>query len=556
MINKQYFVLGGFIVLSINLVWLLLGQDSYVLIHDNLDGEFVYIIHLLKSCNVLGIDLDGQIEGVMNGVNRSYFRSGLNITILLFYLFPPFVAYVVNHALVHFIGFAGMYYLLKKYFVKENDILVLIISLTFGLLSYYHIQYGLSISGQPLLLFAFLNILNNEKKFYNWLIILAFPFYSFLPVTLPFFLPFLFLIAGITYYNKRKISVQFITALCMLVIVNLLVEFNLVYSSFFSTDVMHRTEFNRGRPDFSAFIEQLASSLLYTQYHAGKLFISPVIGVVFLCIFLNRKLQKSSIRLLYTLFIVLILTLAGRYITYYFGDQINLLKTIQVDRFYFLAPMLWLLLFASVLNELDWRKHIQKYFAISFLIIVSGGALRLNPELSHNINFLLNNRSMPSFRQFFDKELFNKIKGYIDIEANNSDYHVISIGMHPSIAQYNNLNSLDSYQNNYSLAYKHKFRNIIAKEISKTSELKEYYDNWGSLCYAFSSNLGKDYMFSKNSNLTIPVPDYDWNAFKAMNGKFVLSPVQLNLVGNEGITFLKSFESQHSFWKIWLYKVN
>lgn len=139
--------------------------------------------------------------------------------------------------------------------------------------------------------------------------------------------------------------------------------------------------------------------------------------------------------------------------------------------------MLWLLLFAAVLNELDWQKHIQKYLAIFLLLITVTGVLINNPELKQNINFILNKGSNPSFNQFFGEEMFDEIKEYTDYQSDNSNYNVISIGMHPSIAQYNNLNSLDSYQNNYSLEYKHKFRKIIAKELNKNSELKRYYDH-------------------------------------------------------------------------------
>lgn len=328
MINKKNFCLGGLIILSLNFVWLIFGEDSYVLIHDNLDSEFLYIKHLLNSGNALGFDLDGQLDGVMNGIDRSYFRSGFNLTILLFSILTPFIAYILNHTLVHFIGYLGMYLFLKKYLVKDKDVLVLIISLIFGLLSYYHIQYGVSISGQPILLFAFLNILNNEKKYYNWLIIFTFPFYSFLPVTLPFILPFLFVIAGIVYYNTRKIPLLFIMAICILVVVNLLVEFNLIYSTFVSKDVLHRTEFIIEKPSIQAFINKIISSLQYTQYHAGKMWVLPIIGAVILSIFFKRKLKKHTIQLLYSLLFVIIMTYGGNFITYYLGDQIHLLKAI------------------------------------------------------------------------------------------------------------------------------------------------------------------------------------------------------------------------------------
>jgi len=51
------------------------------------------------------------------------------------------------------------------------------------------------------------------------------------------------------------------------------------------------------------------------------------------------------------------------------------------------------------------------------------------------------------------------------------------------------------------------------------------------------------------------VPQLSWDAFKAMNARYIFSAVRIELEGEEEIMFLKSFESQDSFWKIWLYKV-
>ena len=66
--------------------FLLLGSHSYITIHDNLDGEFVVNYLLVKTGTALG---GTTVPNIMNGLPRAALPSGLNVTVLLFYVFPP-----------------------------------------------------------------------------------------------------------------------------------------------------------------------------------------------------------------------------------------------------------------------------------------------------------------------------------------------------------------------------------------------------------------------------------------------------------------------------------
>ena len=105
----------------------------------------------------------------------------------------------------------------------------------------------------------------------------------------------------------------------------------------------------------------------------------------------------------------------------------------------------------------------------------------------------------PSFKQFYATAQFQEIEQYIG--KPQSSYRVASIGIHPSIAQYNGFYTLDTYNNFYPLAYKHQFRKIIASELDKNPTLKKYFDTWGGRCYIFVSELGKKYEFKKDSKV-------------------------------------------------------
>ena len=115
--------------------------------------------------------------------------------------------------------------------------------------------------------------------------------------------------------------------------------------------------------------------------------------------------------------------------------------------------------------------------------------------------FFLHHQSEPTYHQFFDEELFSQITEYI--KKPKQEYAVACIGLYPAVAQYNGFYCIDGYWNAYPLEYKHEFRKIIESELEKDNDLKNYYDHWGSRCYIFSSELGKEYRYGKNCGKVI-----------------------------------------------------
>lgn len=83
-----------------------------------------------------------------------------------------------------------------------------------------------------------------------------------------------------------------------------------------------------------------------------------------------------------------------------------------------------------------------------------------NEEYTYGVHY-----NAPTFREFYASEQFKEIKEYIGRPQDS--YRVASIGLHPSIAQYNGFYTLDTYNNLYPLSYKYEFRKIIEKELEK-----------------------------------------------------------------------------------------
>src|ERR1700751_2490805 len=84
--------------------FLLLGNNSYITIHDTLDGEFVEKYLLVATGKALSLKRSATIDNIMNGLPRAALPSGLNVSVLLFCVFPPAWAYIVNCILVHVIA--------------------------------------------------------------------------------------------------------------------------------------------------------------------------------------------------------------------------------------------------------------------------------------------------------------------------------------------------------------------------------------------------------------------------------------------------------------------
>lgn len=133
------------------------------------------------------------------------------------------------------------------------------------------------------------------------------------------------------------------------------------------------------------------------------------------------------------------------------------------------------------------------------------------------------------------------------------DYRVVSLGIHPSIAQYNGFYTLDGYFVDYPLAYKYQFRSIIEDELRKDSELQEYFDGWGSRAYIFTEQLGRDFIQRAGNQTVLSDLDLNLEAFNALGGAYILSAVRIDEVSNPQYQLLNTFEHPDSAWDIYLY---
>lgn len=551
-------IIGITIVLLLHLPFFILGDGTYLSIHDNLDSDFIYI-HLLKiSNNLFSWDSNALVMNVFDGLPRSYFHSEYSFLRVLFYFFPSFWAYTINSVIVRILAFVGICLLARDYFhiKKTKDIfLVLLLATVLSLLPIFTI-YGASILGQSLLLWACLNLLNKKKQLISFIIVGLYPFYAHF-IVVGIFVVVAFFLVGIIrlVLFKKSISLNFCLGGVFLCTTFVIANHSLLFDVLLSTTPSHREEMVLYTNSFWETISSIASQLTSGLYHSGVMN-TWLLGLLSLYVITKyKKTRKTLIPLLLLLLSIIVFDNIYRPFVNTFLADVSLFKKAQLNRFGMLLPTCWILLVLQLIKS-NCVKHIWIGLAIVSLIpftklpIFEIGVNWI--RLLTNIEYVEN--KYPSFDAFYAPDLFENIHKHIDQPKEN--YRVVSVGMHPSVALYNGFHTLDSYQNIYPLSYKKKFRKFIAKELDKNKTLQTYFDDWGHRCYLFSDTLKKTCYLDCHKKTDLGVVDVDFNIeeLRKNNVQYIFSTIALQ---NKVIPLVldKTFENSESRWKIYLYKL-
>ncbi|MBP0726481.1 hypothetical protein J5Y03_15070 [Bacillus sp. RG28] len=531
----------------------ILGENSHFRIHDNMDSNIAWYKVLAESGQIFG-PINGTIPQIINGLPRNALGTGFSGIVWLHALLPSMLAYSLSQTITRVFAFIGMYLLLKDHFVKSNDtyLIRVWVSLAFALTPFWP-SGMLSTLGQPLALWAFLNIRKGKSSWKDWVTLLLIPFYSSFVLGFFFFLFFIGIIWLRDLIVTRRWNIVFLGSIAFMTCIFLLTEYRLVYSLIFNTGPTSRDEYLSSTLTFWHCIRLSIKNYFLGHTHVMTLHTLVIVPISFLAIWKIIKLKtwQNEKQFVY-LFILNILLSIWYAFWFYTGweplkEKISLLNTFNFARFHFLRPLIIYLIFAvgsSILWGLGKKWRIIVKVGLILQVLVMFGA---NPEVYYRIF------KEPSFKQFYAVHQFNEIADYIG--KPKSSYRVVSIGIHPAIAQYNGYYTLDTYNNFYPLTYKHEFRKIISKELDKSPTLKDYFDHWGGRCYIFVSELGKNYDYEKNSNTVIQHLQLNTKVLKDMGGQYLFSAVPIKNAKENNLLFLKAFEDKESVWKIYLYKV-
>ncbi|MGI4867105.1 MAG: DUF6044 family protein [Janthinobacterium lividum] len=550
---------------------IVLGPRTFILIHDNLEGEVVWAHLLAKLHLALAHGPGAVVAPIMNGLPREALRSGLSVTVFIFHLLPdsPLAAYLLHELLVRVAALLGMYWLLRTYGLARPGQrgLAAAVALLWAALPVYSI-FGLSVLGQPLLLRAALRLREGTARWPDWLVCLAWPWWSSFVLVGPFIAVVwgLGLLVDVARRGRAAWPAvgRGVGGLAVLLLSYVVVEWQLFYSLLVAkTFVAHREEFDLARmahPSLGRGLREAGQLFWLGHYHASPFFKG---GVVLAVAVVLARLAAPARRQLLGRVGVGLAAIAGLCLLAGLLPQLSarlqralpLLHAFSLGRFYFLLALPWMLVLVLAVRRLPAGGLAYALVALQLL-----PALAANPELTNNLRALAGRPrpDAPGYAAYVAPKLLAQARDLIYAQTHQRPpaYRVACLGLPPAVAQLNGFYTLDSYQTLYPLTYKHAFRPLIAGELAKSPELTTYFDAWGNRCYLFSAELGRNFLPGKQPVRTVQHWAFDAAAFQRLGGRYVLSAVQLARPAESGLRLVGVFDDSGAYWRLHLYEVD
>ncbi|GGJ87385.1 putative membrane protein YkoS [Lentibacillus kapialis] len=546
--NYKHILIACLVIAAYLSPYYILGEDMHIRVHDNMDSNIVWYKLLAESGQFFSIS---ELPNIINGLPRSTLATPFDIMVWFYTLFEPMTAYTIGQTIMRFAGFFGMYLLLQRQIGSKW--IITGVALSFAMLPFWPSGL-LSIAGLPLALYLFLSIRENgwQAPWYHWLTLMLIPFFSNFILTFVFFLGLMGLFWLSDWVRFRHSNQAFFTAIAGMTSIYLFKNYMIIYSMFINEDfTSHRNALDLGHNTLVETISLFFKNFLTGHTHDMALhtkIILPVVGLAFVV-----AVYKHLRPMLLAGLLLFNAALSLWYAFWYWEgwrvvkDNVMLANTFNFSRIHFLDPMIWYICFALAL-WIFWR-HVRfgKVVVALLIILQCMNVFWLNEELKYD------RLGMPTYAEFYSEELFESIEDYIG--KNQSDYRVVSIAMHPTIAQFNGFYTLDTYNNSFPLTYKQRFRKIIAPELDKNTALKNYFDTWGGRLYMYVAELGENYIFRKDSDNVIDNLEINTDVLREMGGDYVLSALPIENHQENQLAFEQSFENDESIYKIYLYRI-
>lgn len=544
------------------LPYLILRQNCIISVWDNLDSYFIWYKILAKYGWFLPLNF--EIPELMNGVPRNVFHSELIFQVAIFNFLTPLKAYITIDLLSRIIGFFGTYLLLKDFVVKkekDNPLFLSAISLCFAFIPNYLTMNFLTILGQPLWLWAFLNIRKRNYKYYNWLVLTFMPFCINFELITPFFLSVIGMIWLYDLITKKKFNPIFLLSIFYCAFISLTTIYRFIYLSFFDkTFISHRKDWSTALIQvFShySFLDSIKTGITtqifnngeYCAFTATKLVILPI--YLFSLIYSGyKKATQYFLPLLWLLIFSIFTSIVYGLGFYYeplqiFLDKHEAIKQFQFTRYYFMLPMVGILTFAISLEFL--KEIFEKYGKYIVTILLTLQVVYLfvqNPFFASNVKRYITHQEIQratcklTYKEYFSEDNFRAVKKFIGQPQNT--YKVAVVGGIPfNVPAYNGFQEINGYLNLYPLETKRKLNELNKPLINDSLKNKVFLAVWGHQQIIIENEYS-----------------FDTNIMKEMGVKYLLSDKFINPRENSKLFFIKEFPPlQEQAYSIYLYKL-
>lgn len=546
---------------------LLLGTNSIIPYHDQLDGEIIAYIYQAKY---MFSDIN-YIPEFLNGAPKTALTPPAPFAVLLFYFFTPFIAYIILQFSVQIIAYCGMFFLAKN--ITQNHYIALIVAIFYTFLPFLPV-YGLAHYGAPLLLLSFWNLYKNQKHILSYIYIVLYAGMSSLALIGFAWITFGLIILGIIIIKKTiKPHKHFIFGLLILLFVYLSENITLILQILGLNNgfVSHKSEYTLNSV---SFITKFWEYLRYDSSHVPDChnFLLPVVvGTIILSLVFNKQLDKSGVSLRKWLILDLlgIITLYAISALWDISPIVELrrnldaLGAVQLSRFVWTTPVFWYialaLSFTILFSQkvcLRWFQYIFATLSILFLSFTIFKSSLVKPCAQE---LLLTNYENISWKDYYALDIMEQVEHYIFTEENLQihEYKVASLGIDPCAALYHGFYCVDGYSNNYPLEYKLAFRSVIASELAKSDWLRSYYDDWGNRCYLHAVE-SQGYFNIEKGTFYYTNLEIDTYALHELGCDYILSAAYIVQPEEMNLTLLneQAIDAPESYYNIYIYKIN
>ena len=496
------------IFLAVNVVYycgafVLFGGDCIFTPHDNFDSVNAWFEMFRQNGLFLSINRETPCFLGISSANFGFINFSFQS--LLFACFDNFTAFALNYCIAFFLGLAGMALLLETV-LPENTFLNILTAMLYAALPICP-SYAIGAATMPFFFWALYKLYPTGRQFDRRVLLLVFfPFFSLLTGISVFLFAVWALAAVVWVMTKRTLPVNLLAGLAAMCTGSVLVELRLIWLVLFGGP-LNRDYFNLDKvPLLSSFKQYF----IHGYYHVTSLqdkVILPVVlvflavGLVNVC--LRRRFRLCSRRealLFLALFGAIAVTafLGALYDTHlldgFFKRFLPFLAGFEWGRFWVLNRVFWYVAFAICLKTVSRLPKCTLIATGLALLQMFFIATRMGLDGYYNyavktwIDKLIwepgkrpASSSLISYNEFYDRELFDRIKTELDYDGEN----VAAVGYHPAVLMYNGFHCVDGYLNAYEYAYMQKFRTLIQPQLEYNETDRTYYDAWGGRLYLY-----------------------------------------------------------------------
>lgn len=570
-LQRIWFVLGLALVAVMAVPYLILGENAIFIYHDQLDGELIaYILqarHLFDGGDIL--------PEFMGGMSKTALTLPAPGFVLLFLAGNYFAALLSMQMAGSIIGYVGMYLLVRE--IGGHGGIAAVTAVLFAYLPFLPV-YGLSQYGIPLLFWCVLQLKKKRHTAAAYLYTACYALASSLVLA-----GFGLLGMGVLwmvwlFWRQRDRVFPFLTAWLLLLGIYVAENWRLLGELLGpgSMYVSHKSEYVlAATPFFSA----LAQNLLRGGQHSED-FHMLLMAASLAAVAAGFAVRKKSVRrlqciagccMLCNLFFSVIAAFWNSDMGIAVRSHMGVLSAFQLNRLLWVAPVFWYLAFACgamICREFlvcGGKKPVMRILAFLLAVIVGGSIagsglqVLLKGNIKSNIQKLRKpDYGLLSYRDYYATGVMEQVKSFLrETEGKEPpEYRVVSLGIDPAAALYHGFYCLDGYSNNYSLDYKHRFRQVLAPELERNGYLRDYFDSWGNRCYLFSSECPGYYTIEKGG---FYFQDYrlDAEALNELGGSYLLSAAYIANGAEQGLVLLNEnpLTAEGSYYQIYIYKV-